>query len=37
MRRTIVAFLRRHLEPGGLAYVSYNATPGWATGLPSSA
>jgi SAM-dependent methyltransferase len=33
-RRAIVHFLRRYLKPGGVAYVSYNAMPGWAAALP---
>ena len=32
-QRAIVELLRRHLKPGGAAYVSYNAMPGWAAGL----
>jgi SAM-dependent methyltransferase len=28
------AFIDRHLKPGGLVYVSYNAMPGWAADLP---
>jgi SAM-dependent methyltransferase len=27
-------FIAAHLKPGGLAYVSYNAMPGWATDMP---
>jgi SAM-dependent methyltransferase len=27
-------FIDRHLRPGGLVYVSYNAMPGWAADLP---
>lgn len=27
-------FVDRHLAPGGLLYVSYNAMPGWASDLP---
>ncbi len=27
-------FIDRHLKPGGLVYVSYNAMPGWARDLP---
>lgn len=30
----IVAFVDRHLKPGGLLYVSYNALPGWAPITP---
>jgi len=33
-RAEIVAFIGRHLKPGGLAYVSYNCMPGWATMAP---
>lgn len=33
-RRAIVELLRRHLAPGGAAYVSYNSLPGWTGGLP---
>lgn len=33
-RRRIVEFLRRRLKPGGIAYVSYNALPGWAPYMP---
>ncbi|HYE48283.1 MAG TPA: class I SAM-dependent methyltransferase [Azospirillaceae bacterium] len=33
-RRAIAAFVRRHLKPGGLVYVSYNALPGWAPYMP---
>src|SRR6266446_7567361 len=29
-RQTIVAFIRRRLNPGGLVYISYDAMPGWA-------
>jgi len=29
-RQAIVRFLAEHLRPGGVAYVSYNALPGWA-------
>ena len=28
------AFIDRHLKPGGLAYLSYNAMPGWLRDLP---
>lgn len=28
-RSVILRFLERHLRPGGVAYVSYNALPGW--------
>jgi SAM-dependent methyltransferase len=27
-------FIERHLRPGGLVYLSYNAMPGWARDLP---
>jgi SAM-dependent methyltransferase len=27
-------FIERHLKPGGLVYLSYNAMPGWARDLP---
>lgn len=33
-RDKIVAFLRRRLKPGGLAYISYNTQPGWAVAGP---
>jgi SAM-dependent methyltransferase len=33
-RRVIVAFIAKHLKPGGLAYVSYNCMPGWASSAP---
>ena len=33
-RGDIVEFLRRKLKPGGLVYISYNALPGWAAGMP---
>lgn len=33
-RRLIVDFLRRRLRPGGVAYISYNALPGWAAFQP---
>lgn len=33
-RRQLRAFVDRHLAPGGLLYVSYNALPGWAANLP---
>ncbi len=29
-RAAVLDFIRRKLKPGGLAYVSYNALPGWA-------
>ncbi len=33
-RGDIVEFIRRKLKPGGLVYISYNALPGWAAGMP---
>lgn len=33
-RRHILRFIGRYLKPGGVAYVSYNAMPGWTTTLP---
>lgn len=33
-RAEIVAFLERHLKPGGLVYLGYNVLPGWAQYLP---
>lgn len=33
-RAEIVEFIRRKLKPGGLVYISYNALPGWAAGMP---
>lgn len=33
-REHIVAFVKRHLKPGGLVYVSYNCLPGWAAMSP---
>lgn len=33
-RGHIVEILRRKLKPGGIAYVSYNAEPGWTGGGP---
>jgi ubiquinone/menaquinone biosynthesis C-methylase UbiE len=33
-RHYITAFIRRHLKPGGVAYVTYNAQPGWAGVVP---
>ncbi|WP_195763484.1 class I SAM-dependent methyltransferase [Duganella guangzhouensis] len=33
-RQHIVDFINRHLKPGGLVYVSYNAMPGWTAALP---
>ena len=29
-RAAVVEFLRRKLKPGGVLYISYNASPGWA-------
>ena len=36
-RQAIVRFLARKLRSGGLAYVSYNAQPGWAARAPFQA
>lgn len=33
-RQRIVDFLRTHLKPGGVVYVSYNSLPGWSTYAP---
>lgn len=33
-RKTIVDIARRRLKPGGMFYISYNATPGWSPGIP---
>jgi SAM-dependent methyltransferase len=33
-RAHMVEFIRRHLAPGGIAYVSYNALAGWASMVP---
>jgi len=33
-RQAIVRFLSYCLKPAGLVYISYNAMPGWAAGLP---
>lgn len=33
-RANVVEFIRRHLKPGGIVYVSYNALPGWSHHLP---
>lgn len=33
-RAEIVAFLERHLKPGGVVYLGYNVLPGWAQYLP---
>ena len=33
-RAAIEQFLARHLRPGGVAYLSYNALPGWAQTQP---
>jgi len=33
-REVLVAFIRKHLDTGGLVYVSYNAMPGWTSALP---
>jgi SAM-dependent methyltransferase len=34
VRASIVRFMEKTLKPGGIAYVSYNAMPGWAGCLP---
>lgn len=33
-RRWMVEFVRRHLKPGGVVYVSYNCLPGWSPMAP---
>jgi SAM-dependent methyltransferase len=33
-QRAVRRFIDRQLKPGGLAYLSYNAMPGWARDLP---
>jgi SAM-dependent methyltransferase len=33
-RHTIVDFIQRRLNPGGVVYISYNTLPGWAAMLP---
>lgn len=33
-RAHIVRFINRHLKPGGVAYVTYNALPGWTGTMP---
>lgn len=33
IRADIVRFLRRHLKPGGVVYLSYNCMPGWSLGV----
>ena len=33
-RAAIVDFIRRKLKVGGMVYISYNALPGWASGMP---
>jgi len=33
-RASIVRVLAQSLKPGGVVYVSYNAMPGWASGVP---
>ena len=33
-RRHIASFIRQRLVPGGLVYISYNVTTGWASMLP---
>jgi SAM-dependent methyltransferase len=34
VRAAIVQILAKHLKPGGIVYVSYNAMPGWAGCVP---
>lgn len=34
-REHIQNIIRRHLKPGGIVYVSYNALPGWASFMPA--
>src|SRR5262249_32343097 len=33
-RGHILRFIDRHLKPGGLVYVTYNALPGWTATMP---
>ena len=33
-RKAVCSFIRRHLKPGGIAYVSYNSLPGWSVEIP---
>lgn len=33
-REHILGLVRKHLKPGGVLYVNYNAMPGWSTVLP---
>lgn len=33
-RQRLVAFMDKHLKPGGLVYLSYNALPGWSALSP---
>lgn len=33
-RRFMVDFVNRHLKPGGIFYVTYNALPGWTSAIP---
>jgi hypothetical protein len=33
-RGNVVEFIRRHLNVGGVVYVSYNSLPGWAHAIP---
>jgi predicted O-methyltransferase YrrM len=33
-RQLIIEFINQRLKPGGVVYVSYNAMPGWAGGVP---
>ncbi|MBB4264759.1 class I SAM-dependent methyltransferase [Roseospira visakhapatnamensis] len=34
LKRAIVRFIDRHLNPGGMVYLSYNCYPGWTTAMP---
>ena len=34
-REHILNIIRRHLRPGGIVHVSYNALPGWASFIPA--
>lgn len=34
-RQYIQNIIRRHLKPGGIAYISYNALPGWSSFMPA--
>lgn len=35
VRQQIVRFMARHLKPGGVVCLGYNAMPGWAASLPA--